>query len=587
MRGCIIYDNKVLSLGQVRQLLAQLEAARGEHKALLTSIAALLPAHPAEPVLGLAEDGAAEPEAEASSSEPAAERSGGGGGGGVMPVEVFRSRWEAGEAERLEGKFERHMALFAAHASSATGGVDLAAVDAEINPKTQTARRAVARKCVDTGTEMKAFTLDTFGDCYPDEADDLEEYDIKCSACFRKLDSNTKMFAGGHDSESFPGYCLCETCYGSSCRSLAELSNLDPLAQIVARARVLPADLRQSLAEMIAGVAMHPEISTGDERADPLENWLEVEDGVDDDGDPIERCERIERLIANDDDDEDNDDDDDDEDNDDDDEDPMEVLFDAITELCGVVRYIAEAADVQDRTALVEQLTAAIVQGRELPPQAPAAELEPESESAMVVSPRGGVAEYVVGGAGIAECNGVYTRSSDSDQDGVPSFINGEILMLRYKLPSGTQWWYLADRRSLDRTAGDYYRLQSNSDTPPLSGWQIDGQTPDGRTPLPIVSVASAAADTPASHAEPEPEAAAADILTTRSVVRQLRSRGKTVCSQDAWEAEFVAAELASQSEKEDVALELAADNWTGSLVGLWHLTAIGDLVRSGPPWGG
>ena len=102
-----------------------------------------------------------------------------------------------------------------------------------------------------------------------------------------------------------------------------------------------------------------------------------------------------------------------------------------------------------------------------------------------------GVAEYVVGGAGIAECNGVYTRASD--QDGVPSFINGEILMLRYKLPSGSQWWYLADRRSLDRAAGDYYRLQSSSDTPPLSGWQIDGQTSDGRPPLPIVSVASAA----------------------------------------------------------------------------------------------
>jgi hypothetical protein len=100
MRGCIIYDNKVLSLGQVRRLLAQLGAARGEHKALLTSIAALLPAHPAEPgaeasglrstALGLAEGGAAEPEAEASSSGPAAES--GGGGGGRVRRGVFRAR---------------------------------------------------------------------------------------------------------------------------------------------------------------------------------------------------------------------------------------------------------------------------------------------------------------------------------------------------------------------------------------------------------------------------------------------------------------------------------------------------------------
>ena len=94
---------------EVQQLLEPLGAARGEHKSLLMSIAGLLPAHPAEQLLGLAE-GAAEPEAEASPSAPAAE-SGGGGGAELMPTEEFRSRWAAGEAERLEGKFERHMAL--------------------------------------------------------------------------------------------------------------------------------------------------------------------------------------------------------------------------------------------------------------------------------------------------------------------------------------------------------------------------------------------------------------------------------------------------------------------------------------------
>jgi hypothetical protein len=687
----------------VQQLLEQLGAARGEHKSLLMSIAGLLPAHPAEQLLGLAE-GAAEPEAEASPSAPAAE-SGGGGGAELMPTEEFRSRWAAGEAERLEGKFERHTALFIAHASSATGGVDLAAVDAEMNPKTQAAelpsRRTVARRCVLTGTEMKAFTPDTFGD--------FEDDDATCAACRCELDSSIKMFAGaprGHDSSSFPGYCLCEKCYDSSCCSLAELPNLDPLAQIVSRVRVLPADLLQSLVEMIAGVVMHPILTDGEGQvADPLGNWLEVEDGVDEDGDPIERYERIDGLIAG-------DGHDDDEDNDDD-EDRLEAIFDAMADLCSVVQYIAQAADTQRRTALVEQLTAVIVQGHDLPlhvpvPESPSeqtlsratsansssgtlsvievplAHTKPtqaeadtgftiqgclyqpatngdyrpsgqtheghevlkndegqllywtpndgghwicakqigaefvaierngttptfgrpstsgwlgwrtdsgrwESESAMVVSPRDGVVEYVVRGAGVAVCNGVYTRSSNSDQDGVPSFINGEILMLRYKLPSGTQWWYLADGRSLDRTAGDYYRLQSSSDTPPLSGWQIDGQTPDGQTPLPIVSVASAATDTIALHAESELEGAAADILTTRAVVQQLRSRGKTTCSQDEWEAEFVAAELARLVEKEDVALELAADNWTGSLVGLWHLAAIG-LAENGtaqPPLAG
>jgi hypothetical protein len=91
-----------------------------------------------------------------------------------------------------------------------------------------------------------------------------------------------------------------------------------------------------------------------------------------------------------------------------------------------------------------------------------------------------------------------------TEQDGVPSFINGETLMLRYRLPSGAQWWYLADQRSLDCSTGDYYRVQSSSDTPPLAGWQIDGQTPDGQAPPPTVSVASAAASAqPTAAADP------------------------------------------------------------------------------------
>ena len=151
-------------------------------------------------------------------------------------------------------------------------------------------------------------------------------------------------------------------------------------------------------------------------------------------------------------------------------------------------------------------LEAALAAGGPRPPPAAAA-ASPRGGSPA--SAHDGVLAYVVRGAGVAGCNGTYTRSLE--QDGVPSFINGETLMLRYRLPSGTQWWYLADQRSLDRSTGDYYRVQSSSDTPPLAGWPIDGQTPDGQAPPPTVSVASAAV-TPALPAVPQPVGAAAGV---------------------------------------------------------------------------
>ncbi|MEC7089357.1 MAG: Tudor-knot domain-containing protein [Candidatus Thermoplasmatota archaeon] len=91
---------------------------------------------------------------------------------------------------------------------------------------------------------------------------------------------------------------------------------------------------------------------------------------------------------------------------------------------------------------------------------------------------------YTVEGAGTVKCNGTYLPSTEFD--GVPSYINGDVLLLRWKMGNGDQWWYLANRNSLDTKRGDYYRVRSSSDTPPSTGWTSDDQT-EGAAPYPSV----------------------------------------------------------------------------------------------------
>ena len=91
---------------------------------------------------------------------------------------------------------------------------------------------------------------------------------------------------------------------------------------------------------------------------------------------------------------------------------------------------------------------------------------------------------YTVQGAGTSKCNGTYLPATEFD--GVLSYINGNVLLLRWRMGNGDQWWYLADRNSLDRKRGDYYRVKSSSDTPPRTGWVSDDQT-EGVRPYPIV----------------------------------------------------------------------------------------------------
>ncbi len=96
---------------------------------------------------------------------------------------------------------------------------------------------------------------------------------------------------------------------------------------------------------------------------------------------------------------------------------------------------------------------------------------------------------YMVQGAGTEKCNGAYLPATEFD--GVLSYINGDVLLLRWQMGNGDRWWYLADRNSLDTKRGDYYRVKSASDTPPQTGWVVDDQT-EGITPCPSISFSTA-----------------------------------------------------------------------------------------------
>eukprot|EP00322_Chrysochromulina_rotalis_P027465 CAMPEP_0115851978 /NCGR_PEP_ID=MMETSP0287-20121206/12757_1 /TAXON_ID=412157 /ORGANISM="Chrysochromulina rotalis, Strain UIO044" /LENGTH=579 /DNA_ID=CAMNT_0003306021 /DNA_START=24 /DNA_END=1763 /DNA_ORIENTATION=+ len=92
----------------------------------------------------------------------------------------------------------------------------------------------------------------------------------------------------------------------------------------------------------------------------------------------------------------------------------------------------------------------------------------------------------VVSGAGLAFVNGRYVLDGSYSNDrspGVVKYSHGNIWLLRYRLPNGRAFWYLADCEQLSRNDGDYYRVASEAETPPCSAdW---GLAQDGRSPAP------------------------------------------------------------------------------------------------------
>ena len=94
-------------------------------------------------------------------------------------------------------------------------------------------------------------------------------------------------------------------------------------------------------------------------------------------------------------------------------------------------------------------------------------------------------------GAGSPAANGLYHE--EGTYQGCARFVHekGLLCMIRYRLPSGRDWWYIADKTRLNVAAGDLYRIQSDAATPPLDcPWTV---AYDGVAPGPVVSEVDAA----------------------------------------------------------------------------------------------
>ncbi|KAL1520584.1 hypothetical protein AB1Y20_022160 [Prymnesium parvum] len=183
-----------------------------------------------------------------------------------------------------------------------------------------------------------------------------------------------------------------------------------------------------------------------------------------------------------------------------------DLASDAACSFWRVTIWLSAAIDKKDRagTALVRCLLHGMLRA---PAAAPAA-----SESTE------GLTSITVHGAGIAETNGTYRRSGMFQ--GAPRFIHEreQLWLIRYQLPSGTHWWYIADKDQLHVNDGDYYRVIANTSdllTPPRTGWSL---AQDGRPPIPLFTFETteraSSASIPAADASSTARAAAFSLIT-------------------------------------------------------------------------
>ena len=119
----------------------------------------------------------------------------------------------------------------------------------------------------------------------------------------------------------------------------------------------------------------------------------------------------------------------------------------------------------------------------------------------------------VVSGAGIADVNGRYeldgeftnNMERDSPDLGTVKYVKGQLWLLRWRMNSGNTFWYVADSTQLERNDGDYYRVRSDSSTPPCDiPWQM---AQDGQLPVPSLCAEFSSAPL----ARPVPDAGKAD----------------------------------------------------------------------------
>jgi hypothetical protein len=99
---------------------------------------------------------------------------------------------------------------------------------------------------------------------------------------------------------------------------------------------------------------------------------------------------------------------------------------------------------------------------------------------------------YLVEGAGVDDCNGIYKGSGFFD--GVPKYTmqsesSGLLFTLfRCTVPNGTKWWYISvadeEKPGTDKDV-DYYANCSPSPIPPADQWRTTRREPPGGRGVP------------------------------------------------------------------------------------------------------
>ncbi|CAE7326903.1 Cbp20-A [Symbiodinium natans] len=95
---------------------------------------------------------------------------------------------------------------------------------------------------------------------------------------------------------------------------------------------------------------------------------------------------------------------------------------------------------------------------------------------------------YLVQDAGVEVVNGYYVQK-EGDHSRSPVYANEDgILLFKYRMARGTEYWYFSREGDLSRSDGDFYRVRSNQSRPPVEGWTWEACPLGRRTNIPTLT---------------------------------------------------------------------------------------------------
>ena len=94
---------------------------------------------------------------------------------------------------------------------------------------------------------------------------------------------------------------------------------------------------------------------------------------------------------------------------------------------------------------------------------------------------------YKVEGSGASKVDGTYSHAGYKNW--VPYYKHSDSnLFLMRTVRDEKQYWFISDSEKFDKPDGDYYCMECEADTPPLSGWGLTEDCLDGELPAPSIT---------------------------------------------------------------------------------------------------